>query len=74
MEKDPALAAKHDQCTVGRLVAIVGMVKDYESKKYIQIIAMRPVLDWNERTHHFLEATFLHLQNTRGPIPVRAKV
>jgi replication factor A2 len=68
-EKDPALSAKYSLCTVGTLVCVIGMLKDFENKKHVQIVSMRPITDWNERTHHFLECVFTHLQVTRGPIP-----
>jgi replication factor A2 len=67
-DKDPSLNSKLGQLALGSMVCVIGMLKEYEAKKSVQIVHMRPITDWNERTHHFLEAMLVHLQNTR-PAP-----
>ena len=68
-EKDPVLNEKYAQCVPSTLVCVVGMLKDYDGKRHVQVVTMHPVTDWNQRTHHFLQTIFVHLQMTREPIP-----
>ena len=49
---------------------ILGELRESNQKKYLEVIDVAPLTDWNELTHHLLEVVFVHLQNTRGPIPV----
>lgn len=53
----------------GRLVHIFGQLREHDEKKTILILNISVVEDWNELTHHLLEVTLNHLQNTKGPIP-----
>ena len=52
-------------------VKIVGQLREYEGRKHVLIYDIAPVTDWNELTHHLLQIVYVHLQNTKGPIPVR---
>ena len=51
-------------------VKVVGQLREYEGRKHILIYDITPIVDWNELSHHLLQIIFIHLQNTRGPIPV----
>jgi replication factor A2 len=46
---------------------VVGLLKSFHDKRSIAAYLIRPVQDFNEITHHFLEAIQTHLYNTRGP-------
>ena len=43
-------------------------VKAIETEKYISIFQIRPVKDYNELTHHYLEVLSVHLSITRGSL------
>jgi hypothetical protein len=45
-------------------------LREYDGNKSIIVYEMSPVQDWNELTHHMFETIYVHLQNTRGPVPV----
>lgn len=47
-------------------VKVYGKVKEVNSKRYVAAIFVRPIEDHNEISCHFLEATLVHLQNSRG--------
>ncbi|KAJ1919399.1 Replication factor A protein 2 [Mycoemilia scoparia] len=49
-------------------VRIHGDIKLYNDKIYISGNNIRPVTDFNEITYHNLEALYVHLQKTRGPL------
>ena len=52
-------------------VKVVGQLREYEGRKHVLIYDITPIVDWNELSHHLLQIIFIHLQNTKGPIPVR---
>lgn len=49
---------------------VVGQMREYEGRKHVLIYDIAPISDWNELTHHLLQIVLVHLQNTKGPIPV----
>ena len=53
-------------CTEGSYVRTVGMIKFFSNRKTIQAFNMVPVTDFNEITHHALEATYVYLKVTKG--------
>ncbi|KAK9472997.1 uncharacterized protein V1510DRAFT_415744 [Dipodascopsis tothii] len=53
--------------TIGMYVRVIGEIKSFNNKRYIQSNIMRPVTDFNEVTHHQMHALYVHLLNTRGP-------
>jgi hypothetical protein len=58
-------------CRENAFVRIVGQLREYEGRKHVLIYDIAPINDWNELTHHLLQIVLVHLQNTKGPIPVR---
>ena len=52
------------------MIRAIGPVKSYEVRMHMQVHHISAVDDWNELSHHLLEVIFVHLQNTKGPIPV----
>jgi replication factor A2 len=69
-DKDPSGApGKYSEIRENSFVKIVGKLVEYEGKKTIQIYDIKPIGDWNELTHHLYQIIFVHLQNTKGPIP-----
>lgn len=67
--KDPSLASKPDRCGPNTSVCVIGIIKAFDNKKHVQIVSIRPIEDFNEKTHHYLDVIFTHLQCTKGPIP-----
>ncbi|KAF9133446.1 replication factor A protein 2 [Mortierella sp. 14UC] len=53
---------------VGSYVRIVGTVKNFNQKQYIQVHAIRPISDMNEVTYHNLEVLYVHVSATRNKI------
>lgn len=45
-----------------------GRLKAFNNKRHVGAHVIRPVLDKMEITHHLLEATYVHLYFTRGPL------
>ena len=50
------------------LVRIVGTIKVFHNKRSINAISVRKVTDMNEQQFHLLEAIYVHLYNTKGPL------
>jgi replication factor A2 len=47
-------------------VKVFGTLKEFNSKRHVAAVFVRPISDFNEIPHHLLEATLVHLQLTRG--------
>lgn len=45
-----------------------GRLKDFNNKRHVGAHVIRPVIDKMEIIHHLLEATYVHLYFTRGPL------
>jgi len=58
---------------VGQYAKVIGTMKEFNNKRYVSSVFVRPVTDPNEIAHHFLETTLVHLQFTRGT-PTKAGV
>jgi len=48
-------------------VRVTGQLKSFHNKRHVGAHHIRPVVDHNEVIFHLLEATSIHLSNTRGP-------
>jgi replication factor A2 len=48
-------------------VRVWGKIKEFNSKRHVGATIVRPITDFNEVSYHFLQATLVHLQKTRGP-------
>jgi replication factor A2 len=48
-------------------VRVTGQLKSFHNKRHVGAHHVRPVTDHNEVIFHLLEATSIHLFNTRGP-------
>lgn len=46
---------------------MTGQLKSFHNKRHVGAHHIRPVTDHNEVMYHLLEATSIHLFNTRGP-------
>lgn len=49
-------------------VRVWGRLKSFSNKRHVGAHVIRPVQDFNEVNYHLLEATYVHLYYTRGPI------
>lgn len=45
-----------------------GKLKAFNNKKHLGAHAIRPIVDYNEIQYHLLEATYVHLYFTKGPL------
>lgn len=57
-------------CRDGTLTSVVGSLRDFENRAHVLVYCVSPVTNWNELTYHLLDVMLIHLQNTKGPIPV----
>nr|KJB53779.1 hypothetical protein B456_009G005000 [Gossypium raimondii] len=55
------------ECTkwVGMYVRVYGQFKSIQSRRSIHTFSIRPITDFNEIAHHFLECIYVHLYNTK---------
>ncbi|GAP86369.1 putative replication factor A2 [Rosellinia necatrix] len=53
---------------VGAYVRVWGRLKSFSNKRHIGAHVIKPVRDFNEVNYHLLEATYVHLFFTRGPL------
>jgi len=49
-------------------VRVFGRLKHFSGKRYVSAHLIRPITDPNEVNYHMLEATYVHLYYTRGPL------
>ncbi|PHH86688.1 hypothetical protein CDD83_9886 [Cordyceps sp. RAO-2017] len=49
-------------------VRVWGRLKSFSNKRHVGAHVIRPVADYNEVNYHLLEATYVHLFFTRGPL------
>lgn len=49
----------------GMYVRVHGMLKSIQGNKSLNVFSIRPVMDFNEIVHHFLECMYVHLYHTR---------
>ena len=53
-------------------MSVIGSVKAFGSDLHLQAFDVRVITDYNEVTHHFLEAIYTKLFLTRGPLDAPA--
>ncbi|PKA48095.1 Replication protein A 32 kDa subunit A [Apostasia shenzhenica] len=52
----------------GAYVSISGSLKGFQGKRQVVAYSVRPVIDFNEVTLHYLECIHVHLDNTRPKV------
>ena len=65
---DDESAFNRERIMVNTYVQTFGNVKAIETERYISVFQIRPVKDYNELTHHYLEVLSVHLSITRGSL------
>ncbi|KAG0296132.1 replication factor A protein 2 [Linnemannia gamsii] len=50
----------------GTYVRVVGTVKNFNQKQYVQVHSIRPIASMNEITYHNLEVLYVHVTATRN--------
>ncbi|KAJ3092265.1 hypothetical protein HK102_009235 [Quaeritorhiza haematococci] len=58
-----------DSINEGDWVRVVGKVSAFQNKISITAFNMKPVVSADEVTYHNLEVIYVHLYNTKGPLP-----
>ncbi|VVA96268.1 unnamed protein product [Arabis nemorensis] len=56
---------------LGMYVRLHGHLKSFQGKRSLNVFSIRPVVDFNEIVHHFIECMYVHKYNTKtrgGPI------
>ncbi|KAI4376241.1 hypothetical protein MLD38_014026 [Melastoma candidum] len=49
----------------GMYVRVHGHLKNFQGKKQLNVFSIRPVSDFDEIPHHFVECIYVHMYNTR---------
>jgi replication factor A2 len=52
----------------GMYVRVVGSLRSFQDKVNLSCFSVTPITDFNELTHHFLDAIYVHCYNTKGPL------
>ena len=65
---DDESAFNRERILVNTYVQIFGNLKATETEKYVSIFQIRPVTDYNELTHHYLEVLKVHLSIKHGSL------
>ncbi len=60
------------QFALDSYVRILGRLKSFSGKKHVGANFMRAVDDFNEVNYHLMEATYVHLYFTKGPVAAGA--
>ncbi|KAJ1677771.1 ATP-dependent RNA helicase dbp10, partial [Spiromyces aspiralis] len=53
---------------VNKYVRVYGDLKFFNNRRNILGHSIKPIKDFNEITYHYLEALYIHLTKTRGPV------
>jgi len=55
----------HQCCSEGVYVRVIGSAKSFQSSMQVVAFDIRPIVDHNEVTHHFLDAIYRHCWHTK---------
>lgn len=62
---DPVDSKEMDVITEGMYVRVHGQLKGFQGKKQLMVFGIKPVVDFDEITHHFVECMYVHSYNTK---------
>lgn len=68
-DQDPANQQERTVCQEGMYVKVIGHIKTFNKQMNVTAFHIKPIVDYNEITHHLAEVIFIHLATTRG-VPV----
>jgi len=68
-EHNEYTAQKRAAWSEGIYVRVIGHLRSFMNKRSIVAFRIQPLKDFNELTYHFLEVLYVHLVNTKGPLP-----
>ncbi|XP_010525055.1 PREDICTED: replication protein A 32 kDa subunit B [Tarenaya hassleriana] len=51
--------------SLGMYVRVHGHLKSFQGKRSLNIFSIRPVTDFNEVVHHFIECMYVHMYNSK---------
>lgn len=66
-ESDESLTERKSRLVEGAYVQVIGTMKEFNGGKSVMAYDIRPVTDFNQITHHLIEAVYQHVCNTKGP-------
>lgn len=62
---DPVDTKEMDAIREGMYVRVHGQLKGFQGKKQLVVFGIKPVDDFDEITHHFVECIYVHSYNTK---------
>ncbi|XP_058755408.1 replication protein A 32 kDa subunit B [Vicia villosa] len=63
--QEPADSIQVESILNGMYVRVYGHLKGFQGKKNLNVFSFRPVTDFNEITHHFIDCIYVHLYNSK---------
>lgn len=68
MDTSEGAAASNPKLVENEWARVWGRLKAYNNKRHVGVHVIRPITDKMDITYHLLEATYVHLYFTRGPL------
>ncbi|KAL4582031.1 hypothetical protein LXL04_006568 [Taraxacum kok-saghyz] len=62
---EPIDTKEMDALAEGTYVRVHGQLKGFQGKKQLVVFGIKPVVDFDEITHHFVECIYVHSYNTK---------
>ncbi|KAI3694710.1 hypothetical protein L1987_77679 [Smallanthus sonchifolius] len=62
---DPVDTKEMESILEGMYVRVHGQLKGFQGKKQLVVFGIKPVTDFDEITHHFVECIYVHSYNTK---------
>ncbi|CAI8611164.1 unnamed protein product [Vicia faba] len=63
--QEPADSIQVESILNGMYVRVYGHLKGFQGKKNLNVFSFRPVTDFNEIAHHFIDCIYVHLYNSK---------
>lgn len=66
IDENPFKISMRDLIREGSYIRVLGYLRSNKGSTHILAVDIRPITDFNQYTHHFLEVISTHLYNTKG--------
>lgn len=65
----PLITTPRIICREGVVVRVIGQLRSFNNTRNIVAYSIRPIVDFNEYTFHFIDVVHTHLKHTKGKPP-----